>query len=416
MPLSRTDQWLLHCLRPEAGELKTNPPEGLSDSDWEVLIEASVRHSLTPLFYHRLKALPVDSPVPDWVRRRLRLLYLRNAGRNINLYQSLGEVLTSLGKNNIPVMALKGAHLAELVYGNIALRPMSDLDLLVKEKDLMKVEEKLLEMGYRPIEDERKVTKKNYQFAYRLPGKGLCLEIHWTLIRADYAFDIDLEGQWERSRPAVIGNGAVRVQSPEDLLLHLCLHNCKDLFEKGLKLLCDLSATIHHYEKVMDWDQVLLRSRQWGIEKFVYLALRLAVELWNASVPEDLLKAFRPDDFDEPYLVLARELIFEKIQDPDALFFTTHMARVWGPGRFPEKIALLLKRIFPSRELMARIYPVTANSLKVYFYYPQRIKDILRGHSRQVRRLLGRDEKMMALAEQKNKWVPLMDWLEWPEE
>ena len=279
MPLSRTDEWLLYCLRQEAGEPKTNLLEGLSDSDWEALIEESVRHSLTPLFYQRLKALPVDSPVPDWVRRRLRLLYLRNAGRNINLYQGLGEVLEVMGKNNIPVIALKGAHLAELVYGNIALRPMSDLDLLVKEKDLMKVEEKLLKLGYRPIEDDRQVTGKNHHFVYRLPEKELNVEIHWTLIRADYPFDIDLEGQWERSRPAVIGNGAVRVQSPEDLLLHLCLHNCKDLFEKGLKLLCDLSAIIHHYEKEMDWDQVLLRSRQWGIEKFVYLALRLAVEL-----------------------------------------------------------------------------------------------------------------------------------------
>lgn len=416
MLISPSDELLLYFLHRDAGEPETDFLKGLSNSDWEILIEKSDRHNVTPLFYHRLKALPPEAPIPDWVRRKLRFLYLQNAGRNMNLYQGLREVLEVLGKNDIPVIVLKGAHLAELVYGNIALRPMCDLDLLVKEKDLMIVEEKLLELGYRPIKDDRQVKGKNQHFAYRLPDKEVCVEIHWTLIRVDYPFDIDLEGQWERSRPAVIGNATVRVQSPEDLLLHLCLHTCKaHLFDKGVKLLCDLSATIQYYEKEMDWDQVLIRSRQWGIEKFVYLTLRLAAELLNAPVPEDPLETIRPNDFDEAYMVLARALIFEKTQEPDALFFTTNMARVWGPGPFSKKMALFLKRVFPSPELMTRIYPVTADSLRVYFYYPKRIKDILQAHSRQVWRLLRRDERMAALAEQKNKLVPLMDWLEWLE-
>lgn len=427
MPVSPRDEWLLYFLRGDGGAPKTLPREGLSHSDWEVLIEESGRHGLAPLFYQRLKAFPGDSPVPVWVSRRLRLLYLQNAGRNMNLYQGLVKVLEVMEKNHIPVIALKGAHLAELVYGNIALRPMSDLDLLVKKKDLIRVEEKLLELGYRPIqgpiqgpiegpiEDARKVTGRNYHFVYWMAEKELSLEIHWTLIRPDYPFDIDLEGQWARSRTAVIGNSAVRVQSPEDLILHLCLHTGKDLFDKGLKLTCDLSETIRHYGQEMDWDQVLFGSRQWGIEKFVYLALRLAKELLNASVPEDLLKTLRPDDFAEPYLVSARALIFEKIRDSEALFFTTNLARLWGPGRFSEKAAIFLKRVFPPPELMARIYPVTADSLKVYFYYPKRIKDILQGHSRQVWRLLVRDERMTALAERKNKLAPLMDWLNWPD-
>ncbi len=245
MPISQTDELLLYFLRLDTEEPKPNLLESLSDSDWEALIAKSSRHSLTPLFYQRLKAFPPDAPIPDRVRRRLRRLYLQNASRNMNLYQGLGKVLEVMGKNHIPVMALKGAHLAELVYGNIALRPMCDLDLLVKEKDLLKVDEILLGLGYRPVGDDRQVTERNRHFAYRLPGKELYVEIHWTLIRADYPFDIDLEGQWERARPAVIGNGAIWVQAPEDLLLHLCLHTFKDhLFENGLRFLCDLSETI----------------------------------------------------------------------------------------------------------------------------------------------------------------------------
>lgn len=416
MTLSRTNALLLYFLRSGAEKTKCPGLEGLSASDWEALIKESGRHDVAPLFYQRLKAFPPDSPIPDWMRRRLRLLYLQNAGRNTNLYHSLGKVLEVLRKNHIPVIALKGAHMAELVYGNIALRPMCDLDLLVKEKDLLRVEEILLDLGYRPVEDERQVSEKNRHFAYRLPGKELYVEIHWTLIRADYPFDIDLEGQWERARPAVIGNCAVWVQAPEDLLLHLCLHTCKDhLFENGLKFLCDLTETIGHYANEMDWNQVLFRSRQWGIEKSVYLTLRLAVELLKASVPEDLLKAIRPNDFEESYMGMAKTLIFEKTQDPDLLSFTADMARVWGPGRFSKKAVLFLKRVFPPPELMSRIYPVAAGSLRLYFYYPKRIKDVLQWHGSQVWRLLRRDERLTALAKHKYKIIPLMDWLGWPE-
>ncbi len=98
----------------------------------------------------------------------------------------------------------------------------------------------------------------------------------------------------------------------------------------------------------MDWDQILFRSRQWGIEKSVYLTLRLVVELLKASVPEDLLTAMRSDDFKEPYLGMAKRLIFEKTQDPDLLSFTTDMARIWGHGRFAEKGRAFFKKGFSS--------------------------------------------------------------------
>jgi hypothetical protein len=38
----------------------------------------------------------------------------------MHLYHELGKVLGLLRDENIPVIVLKGVHLAELVYGNIA--------------------------------------------------------------------------------------------------------------------------------------------------------------------------------------------------------------------------------------------------------------------------------------------------------
>jgi hypothetical protein len=58
---------------------------------------------------------------------------LYSALRNMRRCHELSKVLRILQNDGIPVIVLKGAALAEVVYGNIALRSMSDVDLLVKK-------------------------------------------------------------------------------------------------------------------------------------------------------------------------------------------------------------------------------------------------------------------------------------------
>ena len=126
--------------------------------------------------------------------------------RNMNLYHELSHVLTVLRHDDIPVIVLKGAHLAEIVYENIALRPMCDVDLLVKKEDLTRVQRKLLETGYSPFTNR------------------LLLDIHWHLENSMTDLPVDMDMIWERAQPAFIAGVKVLVLSPEDLLLHLCLH------------------------------------------------------------------------------------------------------------------------------------------------------------------------------------------------
>lgn len=80
--------------------------------------------------------------------------YYENLARNLTLFQELRRILQALNNGRIKVMVLKGASLAETVYKNPVLRPMSDLDLLIREKNLGEVERKLLDLGYSPAEIE----------------------------------------------------------------------------------------------------------------------------------------------------------------------------------------------------------------------------------------------------------------------
>src|SRR5271157_4682345 len=130
MDQTQIHKLLLYCLRVVPDEMGDGRLESLSSSDWDVLIEESGRYGVAPLLYRRLRTFHSEIPIPANVMARLRHIYLQSAGRGMHLYHELGKVLRPLRHANIPVIVLKGAHLATIVYGNIALRPMGDVDVL----------------------------------------------------------------------------------------------------------------------------------------------------------------------------------------------------------------------------------------------------------------------------------------------
>ena len=413
MDQKQIDEWLLCCLRADSDKTGGLGAAPLSEADWAELLQQSARHGVAPFFYHRLRTLHPDIPVPPGVMEGLRQAYLTNTARNMRLYGNLGKVLEVLRRGHIPVIALKGAHLAELVYGNRALRIMNDLDLLVKQDDVMRVDALLLEMGCAPAEHSRIVGRDNNEFVYVMPKQGVSLEMHWRILSSLFPFAIDTDGQWARSRPARIAGVDAAVLCPEDLLLHLCLHaGCTHGFEPGLKLFCDISEILRHDGETMDWTLVRRLAREWGIGKCVYLTLQLARELMGVALPAGFMEALKPGDFDGRFLALARDQIFSREpRTGQPLSMWPAVARFWGTASLRGKVVLFVKGFFLPRAAMARLYPVPAGSLRIYFYYAVRLRDLLRVYGRDVWRWLRHDKRMQAFAKEGKDLTTLKDWL-----
>ncbi|MFO7665881.1 MAG: nucleotidyltransferase family protein [Desulfobacterales bacterium] len=413
MDQAQIDQLLLYCLRARPDKTGDRRVEPISEADWEHLLQQSERHKITPLLYHRLRILHPDIPIPPNVIQSFRQAYLDNAARNLRLYHNLSTVLKILHRDSIPVIVLKGAHLAELVYGHHALRFMGDLDLLIKKEYLKRVDALLLEMGCTPTVCNRIVGKDNNEFVYFMPKRDVSLEIHWSILSPTFPFTIDTDGQWERSRHAVIAGVDAKVLCPEDLLLHLCLHaGCTHGFEPGLKLFCDISEILQHSRGDMDWGLVQRRISEWGAGKCVYLTLKLTRELLGVALPEGLMKALKPGDFDERFAALARDQIFSRgPRNGPPLSMWPAVARFWGSARIRDKVFLFLKGFFIPREAMARLYPAPADSIQIYFYYVVRLRDILGVYGHDVWRWLRRDKEMQDFARKGKDLTTLKDWM-----
>jgi len=409
---SAIDNLLVNCLRAAPGEAAEGRFEARSAADWDAVIDASSRHGVAPLLYQRLGECLPGVPVPPRQVERLRRAYLENGARNMGVYHELGKVLAGLRRDNIDVIVLKGAHLADLVYGNHALRFMSDVDLLVYQDDLSRVEERLVGMGYVPAECHRQVAADNCHFLYRLPDREMFVEVHWALMPSMHGLHLDTDGQWGRARPATIAGVEAWVLCPEDLLTYLCVHASKHGFEVGLKPLVDIVETIRSCGHDIDWQLLRDRSAHAGVAKCLGVAFRLAREMLGASVPDDLTRVPTSDGIGEMYAGVARERVLARGHgNDDGASLSPTVARVWEKGRLLQRGLLLLRSAFPSRATMARMYPAPANSLRVWFCYPVRIKDILLRHGRHLWLLLTGDERMQAAARRKNAASDLRDWL-----
>jgi len=160
------------------------------EAAWEAVPDLAAAHGMGPLLYTHLRAARV--PVPRSTLRTLRGLYARHRVANRIRLRVLGDVLAAFEAAGIRVLVLKGAALVHLVYPEPALRPMSDLDLLVARADLARAQKTLAQLGFRVgPDDDRQDGSIQPRHRHLVPatrrvdGLAVPVEIHHRLF-SDY--------------------------------------------------------------------------------------------------------------------------------------------------------------------------------------------------------------------------------------
>ncbi|HEV2130148.1 MAG TPA: nucleotidyltransferase family protein, partial [Longimicrobiaceae bacterium] len=340
----RESEWLLGLLR--------DPPDGalserlahLTEAEWDRLAAEALRHYAAPLLYHRLRRVAPALPAVRGIEA-LRHEYVQNALRNIRVYAALSEVVSALEAARIPVIALKGAHLAAVVYGEPALRPMHDLDLLVRREDRSRAEDRLLQLGYRPMEYAREWTDYDAHHHSRplFRDGATTVEIHSAIVPPTCPIRIDLEGLWGRARYAQLGDVRTLVLGPEDLILHLCLHaSYSHHFQIPLLSLYDIAAVLRHHSKEIDWPRLVSMADASGTGPVVYCTLRLVQATLGAELDAPSFESFVHDGTAEGVTdAILDEILSTPVEVP------TGVHSVVGEERWDRRLHILLRTIFP---------------------------------------------------------------------
>ncbi len=250
---------------------------------------------MSSLLYQNLT--PLAEAVPGQILEQLRAAYATNMQKALLLSRELQRVLDGVGALGIELIPYKGIVLSESYYGDIAMRQVGDLDLLVRRKDVIRTRAALRDLGYAPRVEvptkfEADYIAAGYEYSFDGPLGKAVLELQWGLQPPYYAVDYDMDGMFVRAAEITVAGRCIRALSTEDLLLVLSMHAAKHVWGR-LIWLCDIAQILRHGK--LDFASVLSRSRELGIARMLHVTLLLANGLLGTPISAAFDAALRSD-------------------------------------------------------------------------------------------------------------------------
>ena len=151
--------------------------------NYEKLVIYCSRQLILPAIYVNLRQKGCLRYLNAQFRRYLKEIYQINYNRNTKLISEIHCISELFQKNNLKHVFLKGsALLIGEFYSDIGERMINDIDILVEEKNIKKVERLMNEFSYHPLKNYT-FFQENNKHLHRMTkqGKIFAVEIHKKL-------------------------------------------------------------------------------------------------------------------------------------------------------------------------------------------------------------------------------------------
>jgi hypothetical protein len=230
---ARADRELLLAL---FGALEDPARASALPNDPRLLIVAR-RHRLTPL----LSAVG-RATLPALLGDACRRDHVVTAARNLALAAVAEECVVALGTAGVEAAVLKGLAYERTLYPRAGVRPTSDVDLLVRDRDRRAAFGVLDRLGFEPRAAAPGFDEPDYHEVAWNRGH---VEIDLHLALAPYArCKIDYDAVWREMRPLVLGTANCQVLAPSHAAVFHALHMAIDHFDVPALYLADLARLL----------------------------------------------------------------------------------------------------------------------------------------------------------------------------
>jgi hypothetical protein len=351
--------------------------------DWDCFLRKARENGISAVVYSQLKEIRKDCPyIPSFVFKKLKKVYYLNATKNSLIFEELGKVLKTFRKTGLQVIILKGAVLAEKIYGNLALRPMTDVDLLVKKEDLWRLDEQLKNLGYRPsdisVEDIDFSSTYLTTLDYRsLSPNSPSFHTHWhfvnsTIPNESYIKNIKIEDIWRDAEKTKIADVETLVMAPHHLLIHLSEHALRVTHSLSkLSFFCDIDEVVNSYQERLDWELLIKESLKFNLNRMVFLSLYFTAKFLKTKIPKNVLLKLQPKR-----LSLGEKIFMNAISNNKrfpGLSYLVHLSMNKG---FLKKMIFLGRTLFPPPQIITQRDYIPESGFS-YIQYIKRIIEVL---------------------------------------
>jgi len=281
--------------------------------DWKLLCRHAEKHGLLPLLFRYLQEAFPDA-IPNLEEHKQR--FFEDTVQKLLWTHLLLQVLQALEAAGVRALAYKGPVLAVALYGDVALREMSDLDILVGPGSLAPAREVLLSLGYRPhLQHSRKQEearlRSDCECEFSSADGKMMLDLHWQITERHLAPRFNFEDLWDRRHMISLGNQSVPTFSAEDSTLLLAVHGGKHLWQR-LSWLADFAES---QRPGLNWDTLRQRAQNAHAERLLRLGLVLANRIFSVPLRSEFKASVEHDSTVQGIAAKVATTLFEDRND-----------------------------------------------------------------------------------------------------
>ena len=321
------------------GEAKRIKPPG--DVDWQRLETIVFYHNVAAIFSNLIGN---NDQVSHWLPHKMKILVanLHNLKATVSLFSILDD-------RKINAVGMRGIHLANFIYADPSIRPMHDVDILIRPEDRERLHDAFEEEGYKPTDYLRS------QLVYNI--NDVIFEIHWSSLTAKRYRDF-LDSDF------LVSSRQAR-RTPEGTLYCLPLEQ---------ELICVVThAFIHHnldtllritdigllmVRPQMDWEFIIDWSRRVKLSNLFCFALGFVNRFFHLGKERELslFGDIQPVDVKDVYHAYEEYLWGRESLGGRLLM---HRNQFYIAERFETKMRQLLRLLDPTK--LASLYHLLVN-------------------------------------------------------
>jgi len=333
-------------------------------NQWSKALSLLKSHWIIPLLYWQIGALPPELRPPEDALHKMRKSFLVSRVRCFHMEKQLSKIIKAFHDGGVRPLVLKGPALALSIYPDPAMRPGSDLDLLVLPQQMSKARDILEQLDYKCLGKRFENCKDFYSEETFVPQKdkraNRVIELHWDL----HSFsginkEVRLEDFFQRAVKIKKSGLTFETLNPVDALIHRAI-NMAIWHNKDIRLIWiyDTALLAQHLKTPEDWEVLQERSVDWRARLALEYSLKMAQVWVGLKMPERFVDFTRWPRPSETEVAAWSDAMLR--HDRITSFLKIHWSNSSG---VINKIRYLLHLLFPSPKIVRIDYPPSQNWL-----------------------------------------------------
>jgi Uncharacterised nucleotidyltransferase len=255
----------------------------LGETKFHELDRASQR--FLPLLHFKLSEFGIEHPLRGRIYGEFRRAWYLDK----RLRAELAQIHAALTDEGIDCVLLKGLSLGIHAYASPALRPMEDIDLLVRADDYGSVLAGLERMQWVLSGTVWSLHSIKYFGAVHLskPGGPVTLDLHTSPYVEARAPD-HVRGLWERRRRVEFESSSFWVLAPGDELLHTLAHGQRVSGLPSIRWIVDAVMILRKYPD-LDWDSLVSEAERLQLSFVAWRGLDYLRSNFVQNLPQKVL-------------------------------------------------------------------------------------------------------------------------------